>query len=114
MIVHLFQIQLNSMTVTIIKSVCSIIEILIAVIGFSIGVKEYYKNKRSKASRRFVEQITAYYAEEQEAIKWINELSKERIPNLQTKLRKRAEENENNPARYYPNMTPKQAESYLC
>lgn len=99
---------------TLLQSICSIVEILIAVIGFSIAIKEYYKNKRSKAIRRFVEQITAYYAEEQEAIKWINELSKEKIPNLQTKLRKRAEENDNNPARLYPNMTPKQAESYLC
>lgn len=99
---------------TIISSISSILEVLIATFGFVLAVKEYFKEKRRKAIRMFVEQITAYYSEEQEAIKWIENLSSTKIPNLQQKLRNRAVGNENNPLRIYPKLTPKQAESYLC
>ena len=102
------------MTETIIRSVSSILEVLIAVIGLLLAVREYFKEKRRKSTKMFVEQITAYYSEEQEAIKWIKELSPTEIPNLQQKLRKLAQDNENNPLRIYPKLTPKQAESYLC
>lgn len=102
------------MTETIIRSVSSILEVLIAVIGLLLAVREYFKEKRRKSTKMFVEQITAYYSEEQEAIKWIKELSPTEIPNLQQKLRKLAQDNENNPLRIYPKLTPKQAESYIC
>lgn len=102
------------MTETIIRSVSSILEVLIAVIGLLLAVREYFKEKRRKSTKMFVEQITADYSEEQEAIKWIKELSPTEIPNLQQKLRKLAQDNENNPLRIYPKLTPKQAESYIC
>lgn len=97
----------------ILSSILSLLGIIIASLGLVIAVHEYIKNKRNKTIRLFVDQITAYYAEEQEAIKWIIELSQNKIPKLQEQLRKRAQDNENNPGRIYPNMTPKKAESYL-
>ena len=102
------------MDTEIIKAAASLLEVTITVIGFVLAIKEYYKNKRNKSLRLFADQITAYYYEEQEAMKWIESLSDKKIPKLQQQLRKRAAENENNAATLYPKMTPKQAESYLC
>lgn len=95
------------------SSIMSLLGIIIASFGLVIAVHEYVKSKRNKIFRLFVDQIIAYYAEEQEAIKWIKELSPKEIPKLQEKLRKRAQENDINHGRVYPNMTPKKAESYL-
>lgn len=94
-------------------SIMSLLGIIIASVGLVIAVHEYIKSKRNKTIRQFVDQITAYYAEEQEAIKWIAELSDNKIPKLQEELRKRAQKSEINPDKVYPKMTPKKAESYL-
>lgn len=102
------------MKTELLSSITSIIEMLIAVSGFVLVLKEYYKTKRNKTKKMLAEQVIAYYSEEQEAIKWIEELSPDKIPNLQKELRKKAQNNEHNLNNIYPKLTAKQAEDYLC
>ena len=94
------------------QSIVSLVEITIMVIGFVIAIKEYCSTKRNKTKEILVNQIIAYYSEEQEAIKWIEELSSDKIPNIQQKLREKAQNNEHNPDKIYPKMTASQAMAY--
>jgi predicted RNase H-related nuclease YkuK (DUF458 family) len=91
------------------SDIASLVETIIMIVGFVMAVKEYCTAKKYKTKRKLIEQIVAYYSEEQEAIKWINDLSQDKIPSLQQKLRERARNNDNNPEKVYHNMTAKQA-----
>lgn len=91
------------------SDIASLVGTIIMTVGFVMAVKEYCTAKKNKTKRQLIEQIVAYYSEEQEAINWINDLSKDKIPNLQQKLRERAQNNANNPEKVYPKMTAKQA-----
>lgn len=89
-----------------------IIELTISVMGVVIPlvmlIKEHYAKKRHKLA----EQVIAYYCLQEEAIKWIKELS----PNekkVKEQLRQRAKANEQNFLKSYPKMTLKEASNYL-
>lgn len=90
----------------------NIMELTICVLGVVIPlwilIKEHFDKKRTKLA----EQVIAYYCLQEEAIKWIKELS----PNekkVKEQLRKRAQNNEDNNRHIYPDMAIKEAEKYL-
>ena len=101
-------------------AIVSLVEVVIMIIGFIIAAKEYFSTKRNETVNKLnnqkeilINQIIAYYSEEQEAIKWINDISPQKIPNLQQKLREKAQNNENNPDKIYPKFTANKAMSFL-
>lgn len=92
--------------------VMDILELVICVLGVVIPlcvvIIEHYDKKKTQLA----EQVIAYYYLQEEAIKWIKELS----PNekkLKEALRKRAQNNEENNRHIYPDMSAKEAEKYL-
>ena len=89
-----------------------LLELIICVLGVIIPlcmlIKEHFDKKRTNLAR----QVIAYYCLQEEAVKWIQELS----PNekkVKEQLRKRAQNNEANNQRIYPDMAIKEAERYL-
>ncbi|MBO7210024.1 MAG: hypothetical protein J6V44_03305 [Methanobrevibacter sp.] len=97
-------------TAEILNMIAPIIEILIAVVGFCIAVREYCKNKFNKAKKELIEQVSAYYYEEQEAVEWICQLTGENSKKIKMELRKRAQNNVENINNIYPKLTSKEAE----
>ena len=97
-------------TAEILNLIAPIIEILIAVLGLSFAIREYYKNKLNKVKKELIEQIIAYYYEEQEAVEWICQLTGENSKKIKMELRKRAQNNVENTNNIYPKLTSKEAE----
>ena len=94
------------------KTIATLLETLIAVTGIILAVIFYVRQNKDKKLKALAKQICAYYAEEQEAIKWIAELTGDGNKKIQTELRNRAKENEfSNGER--PDMTSNGAGKYL-
>ncbi len=89
-----------------------ILELIICVLGVIIPlcmlIKEHFDKKRTELA----EQVIAYYYLQEEAVKWIKELSPYEKKTKEA-LRKRAQNNEENNRHIYPDMTAKEAEIYL-
>lgn len=74
----------------------------------------YCHEVKEKRILELSKQVIAYYSEEQEAVKEIEEaLKKENVKTIKTRLRNKAQSNENNLEKVYPSMTAKRARSYL-
>lgn len=90
-----------------------ILELAICVMGVLIPlclvIIEHFDKKRTKLA----EQVIAYYCLQEEAVKWIKELSPEE-KKVKEQLRKRAQDNEENNRHIYPTMAVKEAEKHLC
>jgi len=95
------------------SSILSLLGIIIATTGFVMAVFEYFRNKRSKTVTYFAKQIIGFYSIEQEAIKWIHDLTKMNEQTIQRELRKRGEKNDNNLESVRPDMSASGARKYL-
>ncbi len=111
-------------TLNIVKDCLSVFLSTFAVIAtcvtLVIALKEYFSTKRekakikhSKAMQDMAMQIIAFYCEEQEAIKWIMELSGEKYSDVKEELRNRAVLNEKNVFQTKPAMTPSKAKDFI-
>ncbi len=102
-------INMENLTINDIKDILElIISVLGVIIPLCILIKEHFDKKRTKLAK----QVIAYYCLQEEAVKWIQELS----PNekkVKEELRNRAENNEANNQRIRPTMAVKEAEKYL-
>lgn len=95
-----------------IHDIKDILELVICVMGIVIPLVVLIKERSERKRRKLAEQVIAYYCLQEEAIKWIKELS----PNekkVKEQLRQRAEASDLNILKAYPNMAIKEASDYL-
>lgn len=74
----------------------SIISALVGAVGLVFTVWVYCTQQKDRNTKYLAKQVMAYYAEEQEAMKWIVSLTGMNAKTVQTELRKRAEDNPTN------------------
>lgn len=84
------------------------IAVLGVVVPLCICIKEHY----SKQRKELAEQVIAYWCLQEEAVKWISELSPDE-KKVKLTLRQRAQHNKDNVHRTYPKMALREAADYL-
>lgn len=85
-----------------------ILELVICIMGVIIPLVMLIKEHGDKKRRKLAEQVIAYYCLQEEAIKWIKELS----PNekkVKERLRQRSAASQQNILNIYPNMAINEA-----
>ena len=73
----------------------------------------YLKDKRDNDKKKLAKQVIAFYALEQEAVKEIKTHTKDNAKTIMVRLRKAAQQNDNNLENEYPSMTAKAARRYF-
>ena len=92
--------------------ILAVLGIILACVSIIIAVLIYCRQNKDKKLKELALQVMAYYAEEQESVKWIAELTQKNEKTVQKNLRERAL---NNPLsnKNRPNSTPNDVRKYL-
>lgn len=96
-----------------INSIVTLLSIILACASIIITILIYCRRFKDEQLKELARQIIAYYAEEQEAIKWIQSTGDSRAPKtIQTELRDRAAKNDRGNGER-PEYTPNRVSNFL-
>lgn len=102
------------MTIEILKAIETILGLCITVFGFVFAFYLYLRDRRDKTLRNLAQQIVAYDIEEEEAVKWISELSKnDKTRNILIELKDRAQKSPENFKKVRPTYNKSHVIDYL-
>lgn len=92
--------------------ILAVLGIILACVSIIIAVLIYCRQNKDRKLKELALQIMAYYAEEQESVKWIAELTQKNERTVQRDLREQAL---NNPLsnNNRPTLTPNDVRKYL-
>lgn len=89
------------------------IGLFLAVFSLLFAWYSYCRNLKCKKIKTLAKQVIAYYSLEQEAVKEIQTMTNENIKTIKVRLRRAAQNNQENLENEYPSMTAKGARRYL-
>jgi len=96
------------------SSIVNLISICIGVFGFVLAFFLYLKEKRNKKIKTLVDQVCAYYYEEDVAVKELQKLSPDKSEQkIKSDLRKKAKFHPDNTENLPPKLTDLEAKKYL-
>ena len=87
--------------------------LILTFLGVIITLFIYFKQVKSRTIKKLSKQIIAYYSLEQVAIMEIQKATNENLKTIKTRLRKCAQEHQENLEKEYPSFTAKEARKYL-
>ena len=87
--------------------------LILTFLGLIITLFTYFREVKCKTIKKLSKQVIAYYSLEQVAVMEIQKTTNENLKTIKTRLRKEAQNHQENLEKEYPSMTAKGARRYL-